>query len=154
MSDAIRIERGRQPWLPAADTELVEVFRRYDAPLEGIVAQHGLAFLFRCLVGEIERFSIWGYGSLDDAERARLSAAATHDLDELEAAIWRSDRPITVAFATDDYGVLDSVAFDGPLTSDKLLGLDDLLSQALDRRVAEVRSDLEAAAASLQALVL
>lgn len=153
MGDLVHIETGRSPWLPASGSEVIEELRYYDAPLEGVLRQDGVDFVFRCIAGQVEPFSLWVYAAIAGAELDALRSSEDQDaLSAVEADIWRSDRPMTIAFATND-GVVERVDTDGPLVTDRLRAVIDRLTEAVDQRLGEVRGGLERAAATVTTLV-
>lgn len=113
MADLINIVPGRPPWQPGYDTELTDTFDFHDVPLTGIVAQHGIEYLFQCLIGEMEPLSYWLYTILLPGEAKDLRTEPSDPADwsrRLVGVAW--DHPGVLAVASDALGVLSSVPID------------------------------------------
>jgi regulator of extracellular matrix RemA (YlzA/DUF370 family) len=108
MSDLMQITFGSRPWLPGPGVKPVAVFHKYDVPLIGIVKQHNVPHLFRCLIGEIEPVSFWGYSTLTEAEAKQLTKASGAEFERLIDAAF-VDRTVMVALADEETGVLMAV---------------------------------------------
>jgi hypothetical protein len=109
MSDQVQFAVGHEPWQPSLESRLVEVFKEYDAPLLGLLEQEGNVFLFRCLVGELERANFWLYTRLDVAERdALLEAEGPVSMDYVTDLA--TTRPNQLALAVNGVGVIADVA--------------------------------------------
>jgi hypothetical protein len=111
VADAILVQPGSKPWQPGdgSSTKLVEVLHEYDVPLVGVVSQCGVDYVFSCLAGEAEPFSLWCYALLSDDDRERLDAASTQDeLNELVDELM--EPPCVLAAAGEGYGIIASRA--------------------------------------------
>ena len=149
MSDLVRTERGRPPWLPADGSTLIEDLHRYDAPLDGVLRQEGVDFLFRCISGEVDDYSLWAYSIITEPELASLRGTEGPDaLDGVEADIWQDSRPMTVVFVAAD-GIVERVNVDGPLVAERLQSAIAELADAVDRQLGEVKGGLRRAAEAL-----
>ena len=107
MADTISLLRGDAPWMPH-DSTLEVQFHYHEVPLIGIVRQHGVEYLFRCLnVMDDDVFSLWHYIRLSGDLRERLEAASTPD--KFDAALRDSEPTASVlAVAMQGAGVLTS----------------------------------------------
>lgn len=104
MSDQVILSSGARPWLPTADTEAVEMLSYYDGPLIGIFRQHGVAYLFRCLGGELAAANLWLYSPLTEADVSAILASEGTEFDSLLDRV--SEGLVTVALASDQDGLL------------------------------------------------
>lgn len=104
MSDQIQLSPGSAPWLPSPDTEPIETLSYYDGPLLGLIRQHGVPYLFRCLGGELGSAQIWLYVTLAERDSDALQNSAGESLDELIESL--SSTTATVALADDKSGLL------------------------------------------------
>jgi hypothetical protein len=106
MADLIAIQPSTSPWLPTADSEPVVTYHYHDIPLIGIVRQHGVLFLFQCLLGEMDAASIWAYTLIQPGEQARLDR--TDGPEEFDAVLDHvtAHRPAKLAFVVEGEGVL------------------------------------------------
>jgi hypothetical protein len=75
MSDHVELEHHHSPWQPTPESKAIREYHRYDAPLLGVLTQHGVPYLFWCLHGVVERVSIWAYVTLTDREVWALDEA-------------------------------------------------------------------------------
>jgi hypothetical protein len=112
MGDIISIQRGAAPWAPSADAEVVAEYRYYDVPVEGIVRQHGVEFLFACLTGGIDPVSFWIYARVTPEERARLESAADPSSYVELMRGHGFHAPYVLALAVEDVGILASAVVD------------------------------------------
>jgi hypothetical protein len=110
MSDELRAEIGRAPWLPASDVEPGTELDFYDMPLSGIIRQDGAPFLFVCLAGQDEPLNVWAYARLDSQEATELCDARGDRVDRLIVAAL-TDRMLVVALAR-GYRLTDIAAID------------------------------------------
>lgn len=123
MGDYISIQQGAAPWAPSADAEVIAEYRYYEVPLEGVVRQHGVEYLFVCMTGDIDTVSFWVYSRITPDERATLEAATTPEAYEQLLLTHDLNTPVVVALAVDAVGILAS----------EVVETDDLLPAALQR---------------------
>jgi hypothetical protein len=84
MSDQIRLEHGRLPWVPTDDSQLTRVFDEYDLPLTGVIQQDGCFYFFDCVAGRMSsRLGIWFYSHISSAELAELDDSEGSQFEEL-----------------------------------------------------------------------
>jgi hypothetical protein len=96
----IRIDVGTPPWAPAADARVVEEYDRHDFPLSGVLEQGGIRYLFKCLLGQMDRASIWAYVPITaDEERAIEDLRGDAVLDAIDHLL--TNRMLTMAGAGD-----------------------------------------------------
>lgn len=69
---SVQLQRGMRPWQPTSASELVETYDFYDMPLMGVIDQGGRKYLFQCLAGQVEPFSLWSYVPLTTDDIAYL----------------------------------------------------------------------------------
>lgn len=100
MSDLLRLEASAAPWRPRADAHLISELHRHDIPLVGLIEQHGVTYLFACLVGEAEPNNVWAYALVTEQELARLHRADERDFDAVVGDLL-SNRMLQVAVAFD-----------------------------------------------------
>lgn len=115
MSDALRLEEGTLPWLPAHDIDAGEVVDYYDVPRAGLLHQAGMTYYFECILGDGETgIGFWAYSLLDDDEiLAVLSASGPAEFDALTPKFIQH-RWVTVAIAANDR-ILESAVLDAGL---------------------------------------
>jgi hypothetical protein len=101
VSDQIQLLIGATPWLPSAESELVEEYAHYDMPTVGVISQYGCYFLFECVEGVVDNFNIWVYAPITKKEEEELSQLTGSELTEAIDAIWGS-RDLTAAIAEGD----------------------------------------------------
>jgi hypothetical protein len=118
MSDHVHLEKGRDPWLPSDESELKQVYHRFTVPLVGLVVQHGVPYVFWCVVGHAGPESAWAYARLDTASDAAVLESC--DRNEFERALTTlvKDRACTFALSSDETGILESVDIDPPASFD------------------------------------
>lgn len=139
MTDQMRPQYGAFPWCPGEDARLVEVYHRYDVPLEGLVWQGGATYLFRCIFGAGHDVSVWAYVLATEREQKALEAAYGEDLDVLLDELFAVDH-VVVALAEEDQGiVLTAVASGAPTHS----GLVDSATQTLKQRANSLAGDVK-----------
>lgn len=108
MSDVIRVANGAAPWQPTATSQIVETFSFYDQPLQGILEQDGLLYLFDCLYGHVEGLSLWLYTMVLKSEVDSLLALENiGDFDEFRGQLHKNERGV-LALAIEDYGIIVS----------------------------------------------
>lgn len=96
----ISIDVGVAPWAPAEDAKVVIEYDRHDFPLSGVLEQDGVRFLFTCLLGEMERASVWAYVPIaPDQERLVESVTGDQVLEVIDGLL--QNRMLTVAGAFD-----------------------------------------------------
>jgi hypothetical protein len=124
MADEPQIQTGADPWKPSDDSELVETYGYYDQPTLGLIRQHGLTYVFRCLDDMGDQASIWVYALLTDSEVEQLN-----ETEDLPARLMEltAGKPLTVAFA------LESGIFEW-LFLDELEGAPSILDSPIIRR--------------------
>lgn len=105
MSDLIELQRGRDPWNPSDDAELVEVLNRYDIPLLGIVRQRNALHVFESIGGPYASLSFWIYRHVTEDEADRLRSLDSAGLREPHALHYGS-RQIMLAIAVADEGIV------------------------------------------------
>lgn len=110
MADRINLRVGDLPWRPDG-SELSSVFHRYDMPLSGIITQHGTAYFFWCIRGEVTQGSLWGYAAIGDHEVHELE---NEPRDQALRRLAASPRPTTVAFSVEGKGIMKWREFDSP----------------------------------------
>lgn len=140
MADRIELREGSAPWRPTPDSEVVAMYRYCDAPLAGVVSQHGNEYLFWCLDGELDTLSLWFFASITADQRERLEATPIEDFytsymqEPLRGCI-------TLAFATERLGIVDTEAVEDD-DDDAVMAqrLQDALTQ-LRNRLAELNDD-------------
>jgi hypothetical protein len=101
VSDQIHLELGAAPWRASSDAVPGEIFDFYDMPLAGQLTQHGVDFVFQCLIGVVEKANVWVYAPVDDGELSRLKALEDEDFDKALDDVMTS-RDVTVAIADGD----------------------------------------------------
>lgn len=110
------IEPGALPWFPNHPTTTFEVeYDRYDRPLMGVVRQRDVDFLFRCISGELEQFSVWKYVALDQIDRELLDSVAGDVFAETAASALTGGGTLAVSLA--GYGLVASCWYPGPLVA-------------------------------------
>lgn len=122
MADQISIQPGFSPWQPSSDAELLETYNYYDMPLEGIVGQGGVSYLFRCIEGQTGPESLWAYTLLEEGEAGSL--ANLKDQPEALEDRLRSlgqRKPLVIAVAREGHGVVSSALIEEPDRFDSLL---------------------------------
>lgn len=125
------------PWLPTRDTQMVVELNGYDGPLLGILRQRKALFLFHCLVGELDPEQVWVYAGVTDDEVAELAGAEDPDRLAVSVQAIESDRPVTLAHAHEEAGLLASVS--GVLLSDAQAEVGDLRQWALRQLATHVQ---------------
>lgn len=111
MSDALHVEEGQAPWLPASNVVAGEVLDFYNVPRAGLLHQSGLTFYFECIIGDGQSVGIWAYSHIDDSEvSALLGAAGPDDFDALTPRLIQN-RWVTVAIAA-DHAIVESSVLD------------------------------------------
>jgi hypothetical protein len=101
-------EPGALPWRPNSTASLVDVYHRYDIPLVGIVEDDDTQYLFQCLAGHADDVSVWAYTPVTEREQEVLEEADPEFLVQVQMGFSRG-RPVEVAIATEDDGVLLSI---------------------------------------------
>ncbi|MEU3224527.1 hypothetical protein ABZ695_15375 [Streptomyces sp. NPDC006976] len=95
---------GNLAWVPHAAVERVEILDRFNGvPTLGVLQQPEADHLFWRAVGYVpERFSIWIYAPIDEADADHLDECDAADL--LEGLVFNSDRAryVTVGLAEDN----------------------------------------------------
>ncbi|MFK0188370.1 hypothetical protein ACIQV1_29630 [Streptomyces rubiginosohelvolus] len=101
MDKALMPVLGNLAWVPHAAIERVEILDRFNGvPTLGVLEQPDANHLFWRVLGYVpERFSIWIYAPIDEAEVAHLEECESDEL--LEGLVFDCDRPryITVGLA-------------------------------------------------------
>jgi hypothetical protein len=108
MSDAVHIEAGAKPWLPSPETTSVVVLHRFTIPLVGVIDQHGVQYLYWCVVGHAAPESAWAYASVNADGVERLKAADGDSFDDVLREVV-DQNACTFAMASDERGVIASV---------------------------------------------
>lgn len=111
MADYLNVAQGYRPWKPGPDVETVEVFDYYDMPTAGALRQQGVLYLFWCAEGHVQDINVWVYALVQEDELSGLADAGDF-YEALEGLI--ADRPITVAVALEDMGIITSGTNDHP----------------------------------------
>ncbi len=110
MADAIALERGRPPWLPAEGATLLAKFDWYDGmPLAGVVGLGDAKYLFHCVGGEADRLNVWVYAPVSDRQMADLDSAEARG-DEFEDKLRHvvmSHGSCAAALAVDGQGIVE-----------------------------------------------
>lgn len=107
MADVVVIQPSSPPWRPTPDTTLVAEYRRSDAPLVGVIEQHGREYLFVCADGADETASLWWYVAISQDQRSELEdASSPADFDE-RLLHMNFDGWSCLALATESLGILD-----------------------------------------------
>lgn len=111
MSDALRVEEGQAPWLPAHDVVAGQVLDFYDVPRVGLLHQAGHTYYFECIIGDGQEDGFWAYSLLDQVELQQLLAAqGPAEFDALTPG-FLENRWVTVAVASDD-AIVESAVLD------------------------------------------
>jgi hypothetical protein len=144
MSDYIHIDKGALPWQPSADAAEIEVLHDFTIPLAGILQQHGVSYVFWCVVGHSGPENAWAYAHVDDAgllEALRQSDHESFD-DALRVAV--KDRTCAFAIASDEKGVIEWVTLDPPADFDTAYkrGMEDLATK-VNETMAEMQTMLQ-----------
>ena len=111
MSDAVQVEEGRAPWLPASNAVPGEVFDFFNVPRAGLLHQNGLTYYFECIIGDGQPVGIWAYSHVSDDEvTALLKARGPEDFDAITPRLIEG-RWLTNAIAIDDV-IVDAAVLD------------------------------------------
>lgn len=138
MSDALRVEDGMQPWLPATGVRAGEVLDFYNVPRSGLLHLNGLTYFFSCILGDGGPTGVWAYAHVADQEMsALLNTHGPDDFDAVADGLLRH-RWVTVA-AVGDYHIIESAILDAGLEGPE--GLVDRLMKHWDR-VMRTREDV------------
>jgi len=108
MSDHIHIEQGALPWRPSQSSEVQCVFHEFTIPLVGVVEQHGVSYLFWCVIGHAAPEHAWAYSRIDPEQVEYLQGASAENFDERLREVV-GDGASSFAIASDDKGVIESV---------------------------------------------
>ena len=105
MVSHISVQIGLDPWEPSIDTKMVEVYSKYEIPLTGIISQSERFYIFRCIRGELEDYSLWAYASVKESDLELLEQA-----DDLELKINRltTGKFLTAALSHQKQGIVAS----------------------------------------------
>jgi hypothetical protein len=105
MVSHISVQVGLDPWEPALETKMVEVYSKYEVPLTGVVCQSERFYIFRCIRGELEELSLWAYAPVTESEVELLK-----DADDVELKINRltTGKFLTVALSHQEEGIIAS----------------------------------------------
>lgn len=106
MSDQVAIESGHEPWLPTTDAKTGPVLLFHDAPLCGLIEQHGAKFLYWCIEGHAQTWNVWAYTHITEREAQALEAST--DLDAAVSALVDTHL-LTIAIAHEDHGLIGHV---------------------------------------------
>lgn len=139
MADLMHVQLRTEPWSPAWDAKVIEVFHRYDVPLIGLVAQHGSHYLFYCLAGAGRQGSVWAYAHLAEYEVLNLQEAEGAEFDRMLAALLLH-RNLRVVFATEDHGIVVTAEVAPSNTMEHLL---NSTLQALEAEIVELQRDFQ-----------
>jgi hypothetical protein len=105
VADQIQVVSGAPPWQPTPDSEVVAEYAYHDFPTVGVVRQHGIDYLFRCIAGADEDVSAWFYVLISGDERELLESAPTpEDFERLLEQI-PMHHPAVFALAADGVGI-------------------------------------------------
>jgi hypothetical protein len=124
MVDRIQLGKHYSPWEPSSDAQLLATYLYYDIPRIGVVAQHGEAYLFRCIEGYADDIHVWAYAPIQATELEELDKANG------DPKIWDILRrvtlgiPMSFAVASDSEGIL-SVWNDDDLIGQELSIMDN-----------------------------
>jgi hypothetical protein len=77
MADQLTLQPGALPWRPTDETELEQVFHKYDRPLAGIVKQRGNLFFFTLVEDVFDEWSVWAYVLVEPKDVDRLRDRTT-----------------------------------------------------------------------------
>lgn len=149
MADLIHLALGTPPWAPAHDANVVRIYHQYDMPLLGLVRQHSVDYLFRCIAGEVESFNLWSYTTLsaDDVEHLE-KAAANRDQDEMddlvEAIALSRSGVVAVAIEVDEVPSIVLFVHHEDAGSDAFVGALRELQAQLDQYMDQIRWGQEA----------
>jgi hypothetical protein len=138
VADYIAVASRYPAWAPAPEVELGPVLHRFTIPLLGIVGQHGVQYLYRCLAGQADEFNLWSYTLLHDAEAERVRSASSDDIADVLKEV-TSGRGCVVAFASAEHGIgLSEIYEQGLAYGEDIGGALDLLQQSASRAVEEI----------------
>lgn len=136
VSDALYVNQGARPWLPAnSDTTEVVVLHRYSIPLVGIIEQHGVRFVYWCVAGHAAPENAWAYAAISpDAEEALRGAL---DGPSFNALLQQTvhGRACTFAVAVDDR-IIESVTL-SPAAS-----FDDVHERGMEQLAEKLRETM------------
>lgn len=134
MSDQIQPLMRAHPWTPSDDATLVEVLNEYNVPLTGLLSQHGVTYLFHCLIGETADANVWAYSPLTEPEIKTLDELTDPEQLTREVLKLLGHRTITFAFAS-----RDQLARWEPWSVGENVG--DAMGQFLDLLLDEIRRE-------------
>jgi hypothetical protein len=120
MADSIHLQEGCPPWRPSFDAAVIDVYHRYDAPLEGLIEQHGATYLFRCIFGAAHSVSIWAYTLVDAEHRQALDLAEGDVFDKNLRELFAAPL-VSVALADDEAGIVATAEMAGSLKVEQLV---------------------------------
>ena len=102
MSDALRVEVGRRPWLPVTGATAGEVFDYFNVPRAGLLHAGGLTYFFTCILGDGGHAGVWAYARVTVQEIAHLVVAKGPDEFDAIADHVLTNRRVTLAAAGRD----------------------------------------------------
>jgi hypothetical protein len=144
VADQIQVLPGAPPWQPTPDSEVIAEYAYHDFPTVGVVRQHGIDYLFRCIAGADERVSAWFYVLVRRDERELLESAPTpEDFERLLQQI-PLHHPAVFALAVEGVGIVAKQATDWYDESSARAALTRLVEQV--QELARQAEDLAASA--------
>ena len=102
MSDVLRVEVGRRPWLPVANVTPGEVFDYFNVPRAGLLHANGRTYFFDCILGDGGHAGVWVYSLVTVQEIANLVVSKGPDEFDAVAEQLITNRRLTLAAAGHD----------------------------------------------------
>ncbi|GAB3667146.1 hypothetical protein GCM10027596_35830 [Nocardioides korecus] len=132
MSDTLKVEPGRRPWLPVGSALAGEVFDHFNVPRTGLIALDGVTYLFHSFLGDGGPRGLWGYAHVTEREVSLLESIEGPEAFDNAMEQLFSDRWVTVAAAANDQ-LLFSVLLDAGIEG--ISGLVDRFMKAWDMQI-------------------